>query len=218
MLVLGIETSCKKGGVALLRDGELIGEMSMDSGLNHSAGLIVAIGELLAGCCTEREEIGGIGVDIGPGSFTGVRVGTASAVGLARALSASLSGVTSLEALASADTSGHRHLFPLIDAKRGLFYGALFEKQKEGCKPLTEIKLWRPRELPKAVPVGTYFFGPGLLAWRDGISRELGEGALLDSDDRFPSAAEVARVAAKKIAWGRPSAPRPIYLASYQKK
>lgn len=218
MLILAIETSCREGGVALLRDGRLLGKMRMDTRLNHSAGLVSAIRELLAGSGYEREDVEGIGVDVGPGSFTGVRVGVAAARGLARGLSASLTGVTSLEALVSADTSGSRYLFPLIDARGGFFYGALFGNGDGRMERLTEIKLLKPLELTGEVPKGTYFFGPGLSACRDELEKEIGSGAALDVTDRFPTAAGVAVLAAEKLTAGRPDDPKPVYLRAYVKK
>ena len=204
--------------MALLSDGRLLGEKRMETRLNHSAGLVAAIGELLAVCGCEREEVEGIGVDVGPGSFTGVRVGVASARGFARGLSAPLSGVTSLEALVSADTSGRRYLFPVIDARGGCFYGALFEKESGLGKRLTEIKLWRPGDLQESVRKDVYFFGPGLSAWKDEIVKQMGPVDMADSGDCFPTAAGIAMLAAGKMLEGRPSDPVPIYLKSYTAK
>ena len=218
MLILAIETSCREGGAALLRGGELLGNVSMDSRLNRSAALFTIVEGLLDGCGVEREEITGVGVDVGPGSFTGVRVGIAAAKGLARGLGARLCGVTSLEALVSGDSSSARFLFPLIDARGGRFYGALFERCGDGWKRVEGIRLWEPAGLAGALPGGTRIFGSGVSFFGDELERAMGGSAVIDREERFPAAPEVARLAEREILEGRDSAPEPVYLKSYVRK
>ena len=218
MLILAIETSCREGGAALLRGGKLLGELSMDSQLNHSAALLTIVERLLDGCSVEREEVTGIGVDVGPGSFTGVRVGIAAAKGLARGLSVPVCGVTSLEALVSAASTGAPFLFPVVDARGGRLYGALFERCEGAWKRAADIGLWEPQGLAGSVPEGTRIFGPGLSVFREQLEGEMGPGVVIDPEDRYPSASAVARVAERNILEERPSDPKPVYLKSYAKK
>lgn len=141
MKVLGIETSTEIGGIALAEDEVLLGEITLHLQGKFSEGLIGALKWLLETTGVELGEIEGIAVGLGPGSFTGLRVGLAFAKGLAFSLKIPLVGVSSMEAMASG-TGMEGLICCLFDAKKGELYVGLFK----GGKPLGPISLMKPKE------------------------------------------------------------------------
>lgn len=137
--MLGIETATRRASVAVLRtrDGAVLGEASAGPDGEHGAALLDQIDECLRRSRVELPELGAVAVSIGPGSFTGLRVGLATAKGLAVGRGALLVGVATLEAFAyamAASPCGAEAdlLCPCLDARRGEVYAALFRRGADG--------------------------------------------------------------------------------------
>ncbi|HEY6780808.1 MAG TPA: tRNA (adenosine(37)-N6)-threonylcarbamoyltransferase complex dimerization subunit type 1 TsaB [Thermoleophilaceae bacterium] len=142
MSLLGFDTSTPATSVCVLRaDGELFETRPDAAALTrppaHASELMPAVAELLRQARVGYEDLEAIAVGVGPGTFTGLRIGVATARGLALAHGLELRPVSSLAALAAglAETLGPAReslsLLPLIDAKRGELYGALYEGARE---------------------------------------------------------------------------------------
>ena len=127
MKILSIDTSSSNCATALLEDDKLIDENSLNNGKTHSENLIPLIDELLKRNNLGFNEIGLISVSIGPGSFTGIRIGIASIKAIAQVHNIKIAGVTSLETLARIDESP-RNKVCLIDCKNDQVYFAAFDK------------------------------------------------------------------------------------------
>jgi tRNA threonylcarbamoyladenosine biosynthesis protein TsaB len=97
---LGIETTSAGGGVAVVSDGELLAETFLPVDVVHSEKVLPAVSELFTITGTDPVEMAGIGVSLGPGSYTGLRIGIATALGLAAGLGVPLKGVGTLRVLA----------------------------------------------------------------------------------------------------------------------
>lgn len=126
---LAIESSSPHGSVALVRDGELLGESSHQRPNAHAESLLALVDELLARSQVQKHQLSRIVVGIGPGSFTGLRVGIALAQGMAFGLKIPAIGVPSLAsvglALREAQPDGADLYGVLQDARRGeLFFAA----------------------------------------------------------------------------------------------
>lgn len=149
-MLLAIETSCRGGGVALLKGGELVGEAVLASERTYSQRLVPSMEWLLEQADAAAGDIGVVGVGLGPGSFTGVRIGVATAQGLAVATGAETVGVASLDALAAALLPALHpiHVVPLVDARKGQVYTALYRLEGMGLERLTPYLSLKPRELP----------------------------------------------------------------------
>jgi len=100
MIILGIETTSEIGSVALVKDGRLVSELILEKPLRHSRYVIPAIDKLLRNAQVKLTDIAKIAVGVGPGSFTGIRVGIAIAKGLSCDGSILLCGVPSMENMA----------------------------------------------------------------------------------------------------------------------
>jgi tRNA threonylcarbamoyladenosine biosynthesis protein TsaB len=124
-----METSAARGGVALLRDTETVAEQSFEAGLVHGREVAPAIKEVTDRAGIPLGDIDLISVDIGPGSYTGVRVGIATAKALAWALGRKLAAVVSLDALAEAAKELGEVIVPVLDARREQLYSATYSSK-----------------------------------------------------------------------------------------
>ena len=125
-LVLGIETSGKSTGLALADSGKVLAEMVEDSSCSHNEVLMPLLDRLLRGAGVKVSELSGIGVDIGPGMFTALRVGTSTAKGLAIAHRIPIVGVSSLWGIARTARPAMDRVLSLIDAHKQQVYAALY--------------------------------------------------------------------------------------------
>jgi tRNA threonylcarbamoyladenosine biosynthesis protein TsaB len=126
VIVLGLETSASRGGVALLRDDETLAEQSFEKGLVHGREVAPAMKQVIDRAGITLQELDLVCVDIGPGSYTGVRVGVATAKALAWALGKKLAAVISLDALAQAAAGLGETIVPVLDARREQLYSATY--------------------------------------------------------------------------------------------
>jgi len=142
MLTLGIDTAEPIGGVALFEDDVLAEERLMTEPLKHAEHLIPSIETLLREFSKERDEIERVSVNRGPGSFTGLRIGMATAKGLCQALDVGLIGVNGAHAYRSQAPKARR-VCVVLHSRRDLFYATWFA----GAKPKGPTELLREAEL-----------------------------------------------------------------------
>ena len=118
MLTLGIETSTKTSSVAVSRDDSIACEISTQTTAFHSETLVEHIAFALKAANAKRQDLTGIAVDIGPGSFTGLRIGLATAKAMAYALDIPIVGVAATAVLARGLWGAGRKIYALIDAQK----------------------------------------------------------------------------------------------------
>lgn len=163
MLILAFDTATGTATAALVRDGVVLGETTAGS-----RDLLVAIDGLLDGAGVTPLDLDGIVCGVGPGSFTGVRIGLAHARGLALALDVPVAGVSTLAALArGAQDSGHAGAVAVVDARRSeVFAGTGGE---ERCVAPAEL----------AFAAGTVLVGDGAVRYRAELE---GRGGIVPPD------------------------------------
>ena len=233
MLILGIETATMTGGVALLNEERLISEYTLNVRTTHSARLMPALDRVLEDSSIDKCEIDGIAVSIGPGSFTGLRIGLATAKGLALGLDVPLVGVPTLDALAHNIPFAMHQICPMLDARKKEVYYSLFRYEPswdgetrgqgdEGMRerggtatypflpsPLLRVSPYRvtsPADLVKQIHEKTVFLGDGVDVYREFISEKLGDLAVFAPDaQRLPRAASVAEIGLLKLKAGEHS-------------
>ena len=127
MLILAMESSAKPASVAICNDKFLLGQYFQNNGLTHSRTLMVMVESLLNNLDIKLSELDLIAVSKGPGSFTGVRIGVSAAKGIAWSLDIPIAGVSTLEAMAYQTSIPDAIICPVMDARRGQVYNALFE-------------------------------------------------------------------------------------------
>ncbi len=139
MLTLAIDTATKVCTVALCRERDVLAEYTINMGMTHSEGLLPQLEQLLQRTGTAKRDIGLLAVSMGPGSFTGLRIGLATAEAMAYSWQCCLHGVDTLKALAYNVPLEGLLLSPLLDAQKGNFYQALYQ--------------WRGGSLSEIAPV-----------------------------------------------------------------
>ena len=135
MMLLAIETTAAVATAALLRDGLFVAEREADTGKKHAETLLPLIDELLEENDVAITEIDLFAVDIGPGSFTGVRIGVSLVNALVFAAGKKVVPVDSLEALALSAGETGRPVAAMIDARNGNAYAALYRAGKTIIEP-----------------------------------------------------------------------------------
>jgi tRNA threonylcarbamoyladenosine biosynthesis protein TsaB len=174
-VLLALETSAERGGVALFDGETLLGEADVSGGERHAASLLVCLDRVLRDVGRELADVDSIALAIGPGSFTGLRIGLATALGLCFGTSRTVVPVPTLAALAlQAQVRGL--VAPLLDARRGEVYAGLYDSNAEPllpdvCAPLGE---WLAA-LPASEAIS--LLGPGVQLHRGKLEAELGARA-----------------------------------------
>ena len=202
MIVLALDTCLPACSVALARDGQILGWLSEPTARGHQERLAPMTRDLMATAGLDFAALDRIGVTVGPGSFTGLRVGLAFAKGLAFALGRPCVGVGTLEALA-ASVAGDGPKAAVIDAGRGRVYMQLFD----GAISLSGPDIL-PRETAVARLIEVYASAEVLLT---GPGAALLAGALSGAIVR-PLTAPDPRAVAHLAAEAPPAPPRPLYL------
>ena len=141
MLSLAFDTSTKWGRFALALDGDILDYRPLNVSGSYADALLPVIEDMLARTGHAKEELARVGVTIGPGSFTGVRIGVATAKGLAWGLGCELVGVTSLAAMAGALLDEYPEAgfaVPVLDARRGEVFSGIFVRDGSWVRPVSE--------------------------------------------------------------------------------
>ena len=119
MKLICLETSAKTASAAVVTEGKVIGEISVTAGLTHSQTILPAMEALLNSCSMKIADADGFAVSIGPGSFTGLRIGIGAVKGLAQGSGKGCIGVSTLEALACNFSGLSYTICPVMDARCG---------------------------------------------------------------------------------------------------
>jgi tRNA threonylcarbamoyladenosine biosynthesis protein TsaB len=179
MLVLGVETSTMQGGVALLGENGLVSEYTLNLEATHSERLLPAIDHMLRDVGVGLDALGGIAVSIGPGSFTGLRIGVSTVKGLVYATGLPAVGIPTLEALAWSVPYAREQICPILDARKQEVYAALFRYERGALLRVMEDAALAPEALCGKIRKPTLFLGDGLGTYGELFRRILGEKMLI---------------------------------------
>ncbi len=207
-LVLAVESATSRLSVALLRGESLLAEGSPDVPGRHAERILPLVHAVLeeAGCCASDPDA--FAVSIGPGSFTSLRVGLATVKGLAFGSGRPVVAVPTLEALAFATLSSGSPLprVPLIDARRGEAYAAVFDVENGELAARVPDGLFSPAELAAVLPGSCLLVGEGAAIFGAELQALAGAGvelpASLEPDALAARAESVARLALLRLRAG----------------
>jgi tRNA threonylcarbamoyladenosine biosynthesis protein TsaB len=190
-LILAIDTSGHTASVALVKDNTPLGEVCLAVAQRHSQVLMPAVDALFALTSTQRTEVTAVAYTGGPGSFTGLRIGAAAAMGLAHALAVPAIPVPTLRALAYNISGGI--VMPMLDARRGQVYTAIYQGDTEIHEPtavtiMEAISLLAHRET-------VTFLGYGATAYASEIRRLYPAAVFAPFNNNTPRATAIAILA-----------------------
>ncbi len=211
--ILGIETSTAAGSLALIEDGRPVREAEIDTRLNHSARLLPALDELLGRAGWSGGDLDAVAAGLGPGSFTGIRVGLAAGQGLALGWSIPLVGIGGLPALVRGSAFESGTVVPLLDGGRGRIYGGRYRKNGSRVEELVPPRVVGEGELEDLVR------GAGVVT-PDGprLRPRLEALGVRDWEESFPRAFWIAVLAGESLetdSADRLHTAEPIYLSEY---
>ena len=161
---LAIETSARTGSLAAVQDGRVLAEDHFPHGLKHAAEIIPRLDALCHGQGWLPRDVGEVYVSVGPGSFTGLRIGITLAKTLAFATGARLVAVPTVRVLARNAPPEARHLVLVLDAKRDQIYTARFDRTSSDA-PWTEAEPAHLDSLPSVLarsPRPVHLLGEGI--------------------------------------------------------
>jgi len=203
MVILGIETATMTGGLALIDEGKLIAEYTLNMKTTHSSRLMPALDWILKDVSLDKNQIDGIAVSIGPGSFTGLRIGLATAKGLALGLNIPLIGVPTLDALAHNVPYSVYQVCPVLDARKKEVYSALFQCENDVLVRKSTYQVISPADLANQIHEKTVMLGDAIDVYRELFKEKLRELIVFAPDaQRLPRAAVIAEMGLAKLKAG----------------
>ena len=222
MVVLALDTTTSAGSCGLLRDDRVVREQASDQSRPQASRLPGELATMLEREGVALPEVDILAVGIGPGSFTGLRVGIATMQGLAMALNRPLFGISAFDALASIAFGGsgtndspdpsHRYVATWVDAWRGEVYAALYQNGREIEPPTVDL----PQHLLQTFVGGPMLFtGGGAAIYRATISAALGNHAEFTEPVAPLLAGAMGTLAVQEFRAGQrplPHAIRPLYV------
>ena len=216
--VLGLETSSRLLGVALVRGEEVLGSRERLGPAPNADALRTVVEEVLDAAHLTVEALGGIAVSIGPGSFTGLRIGVSFVKGLVVASDVPVIAVPTLEAIAHNCWSARGTVCVVVDAKQDKLYAACYRATRGRFTPLGHERLGTIPELSSLLRCGTLLVGDGLARYGGLLQRQLKRSVPCAPQELWwPRATTVARLGARALAHGRRDDPQtltPRYLYS----
>jgi len=223
MLTLAVDTTTPSGSAAILDDGRVLAEAGVEARVDHSARLLATINFLLVTCGLDIKQVEGFSLAAGPGSFTGIRVGLSTVKAFAFASNKPVAAISSLAALAlKLPQPQVRLLCPMMDAKKGEVYAALFEGDGPGerLKEIIAQGAYKPDEFLSQLPGHRVmaFIGTGARLYREKILTYVKDKARFSTRSLF-IAAEVGLLGHEILICGKglnAGALRPLYFRKSQ--
>jgi tRNA threonylcarbamoyladenosine biosynthesis protein TsaB len=207
LLLLAVETSCGTPSVALLRGEELLAEEQAAAGRSGAESLLPCVDAVLRRAGLALEAVEAFAISVGPGSFTGLRIGVATLKGFAFGTELPIAPVPTLAVLARAAPETRDPVLALVDARRGEFYAAAYRfeglegagREPLPCEPAEGV--YTPEQLAPRLPPACLLVGEGVALCGERLR------ALARSDVRLGPAAEpyardVGILGARRIARG----------------
>lgn len=199
--LLAIESATGPASAVLWRDGESRGEEAAAPEAAAAAALLPAIDRLLRRAGVSVGQLAAFAIAIGPGSFTGLRIGVATLKGLAFGSPAPVAAVSTLAVLARSAGPGLEPVVALLDARRGEVYAGAFQREGEQPHPSLQDGVFTPEELIARLPACCRLVGDGAVLVHDRLSAALGPGVTLARESGL-RARPVAELGARLLAQG----------------
>ncbi|OGR02116.1 MAG: tRNA (adenosine(37)-N6)-threonylcarbamoyltransferase complex dimerization subunit type 1 TsaB [Deltaproteobacteria bacterium RIFOXYD12_FULL_50_9] len=216
-ILLAIETASICGSLALVTPGRCLAEYSLQSHLTHSRRMLQGIETLLTQTGLDWPDIAALAVSLGPGSFTGLRIGLSTAKGLAMATGKPLIGVPTLDGLAAQLSFNKQLICPVLDARKKEVYAAFYRADTAGnCQRISEFLILSPEQLTAGINEPVIFIGDGAQTYGSIFKDALKDRAIIPAAEIFFSrAAAIGLVALahyREQQFLDPATSAPIYV------
>ena len=200
MRILGIDSSTPGCSVALLSDDTVVAEQIAEPRPSHSKYLLQMVDHVLKKGQFHLDDVDGFAVTIGPGSFTGLRIGVSLLKGFVLATEKPFVGVNSLEALAHTIDSPDHPICTVLDARKSEVYAAVFESRKDGLHPVLKENAFSPETLCEKIKFPALFIGSGVERYHQIFKESLGSRFVEPgTQSRLSSAAGAAIMASRQF-------------------
>ncbi len=201
MIVLGIDTSGMAGSIALMRDGQLLAERQLaQAGRRHARTLVAELANLFSECGLRPDHCDAIAISVGPGSFTGLRVGVVCAKTFAYATGCLLTPVDTFEAVAAAAPDAVSRVAVIDLAQRGDLFVGEYQRDSGQWQRMGEITIQPTDAYAAALRPDIRVVGPGLGRLR---GTTFAPAACLPVEFDTPAARHVAAIGTRQLAAGR---------------
>jgi len=197
--ILGIDTSSKFLNIALSEDESIIKEESYLLDRAHAIELVPRVKELLKKSRVPVNKIGAFVIGVGPGSFTGLRIGVSAVKGFGIASGKPCIGVSSMDTIACNAAGRGVDIVPVIDAKRGQVYAAIYRRNGKNITRASDYILLPIEKLMKKIKEDALFLGDGLALYKDKIKSLNEKAAFLGEECWYPGAGNLIKLGFSKI-------------------
>ena len=202
MLVLGIETSTPQASVAIGSEQGLIASALVSRGASHNEFLLPAVRFCLDEAGLGFRNLTGVAASLGPGLYTGMRVGMATSKALAQALSVPIVGMSSLDLLAYEVRYSPKTICAVLDARRGEVFHAFYRASPGGIQRMSDYALEKPERLAVGLasrPEEVLVVGNGALLYND-VFEEIGSIVEVGTmSHAFPDARSLVELALPRM-------------------
>ncbi len=219
MNILAVDTTTSICAVGVCRGERLLAETIVDCGRTHTERLVMTVDWVLSETSLSLDDLDALAVTVGPGSFTGLRVGVAAMKGLALGKRLPLVPVPTLDAMTRLGAFHDGCVCPVLDAKMGEVFGAVYRFAEGKRTKATEDLVVPVEQLLEHVEDTTTFLGDGTAVYGDRIRAGVRHARFAPSLCAVPRASAVALEAAALLEQGvstNPSEVAPVYLRKSQ--
>jgi len=197
--ILGIDTSSKILSLAFSDGLDIIKEETCVLEKRHSSLLVPKIKNMLEEIGLSIKDVDAFIVGLGPGSFTGLRIGVSAIKGFGLATDKPCIGVLSIDALAMNVKNRARSIVPVLDAKRGNVYSSIYSSEKGNTIKKSKNLLLKIDELMKKIKGEAVFLGDGVGLYKEKIQRMNKKAVFLQEEYWYPGAANLIRLGFSRI-------------------
>jgi tRNA threonylcarbamoyladenosine biosynthesis protein TsaB len=202
MKILGIDTSTKFLSVGI-SDKDRVYEYNLDLGRAHSALLQPTLKRILDALGWRIQDVDYFACGLGPGSFTGIRVGVAAIKGLAFSLQKPVVGISTLDILAKNVIAAQGPVMPAVDAKRGLIYCSIYKFKNRAIKRTAPYMLLAREEFIRKTHPNAIIIGDAVGLYRQDISAAVRGAVFPDKDCWYPKGHNIISLARERISAGK---------------
>ncbi|MFH0930655.1 MAG: tRNA (adenosine(37)-N6)-threonylcarbamoyltransferase complex dimerization subunit type 1 TsaB [Candidatus Zixiibacteriota bacterium] len=200
MKILGIDTATPILALGIVDEDKVLSEIRFNAGQTHAQILLPSIEKILKDSSLELQDLDGIALSIGPGSFTGLRIGLATAKGLCFASGKPLLTVPTLDGLVYFNRSLPYPLVPILDAKKNEVYSAVYNSREGVLERTSDYWVLSVEKLVAKIPEEVIFLGSGLEVFQDRLKELCGEKAhFLAGERNLPSGSSIACLGLEKF-------------------